>query len=933
MKKFSLIQVSTFAFAVLATVLMAGFSIADAATAQSYDITLSTQLVTGLEVDLTGLAVAVKHEGNANQYVPKINWGDGNTDTLAFANVVETGGPSKGFTATWAGSHEYDAEGPYTITVSFFRTTNSTTVDSFQIGVETDDGIEDPETGTITVIKEVVGSDALPSSFPLFLNGEAVTSGVPVEVEVGTYTVTETSSDDFEATFSESCPEGVIELEEGVSVECTITNTFVEPPAEFVTVTIVKYVGDAHATSENANGASFQMSATWDAENIGSGTGEYALDATGFEANTPPVPYEAVTSEMTSGADYSTYEIINETVGASCEAETPFALVGYSIGNTLEEAASADVSIEVPAIENITEDQVIIVWNEDCSVPPPTSARVQINKFVDGFLATGASADNTQFSMNAVWNSISHSFGAGLYSLGPNGFGGDTTPYQATTVDFNIGADYSTSEVIDGTIVGEACDGDEGPLFALVGYTIGDSYAEAAGAEPSSEAPSFNNLVSNKYAIVWNETCEPEVPVTGDITVIKNVVGEDGETDVSDDTSFTVQLNEGETDTVAEGANATFTDLEPGQYTISELETEGYELVGMSPSATVEVVAGETATITITNKQLPEPSTGPGAIVIQKNVVDEDGHEIADGTFFSVNLSEINSSTFSEVFDATFSNLEPGVYAPYEDPMPYYEFVSMEPEIVTVTAGATTTVVITNRYVPDSEEEAEPAGTGRLTVTKLVTNEADEELDDNTRFRVILNGDDAEVFSMEDPANYDLAPGYYTLIEDIYPGYTFSSMSTSTFQITAGETTRIEVVNVKDGSGSKGGESSRRGSRHRNTGNSGAVLGASTDDICVAGIGSYLRRGAQGDDVMKLQSFLNEHLGLSLPVDGNFDAATEAAVHQLQKLHGDEILKPWVEIGLLANEQESTGFVYKMTLWWINQSLCASETLPEPQLP
>src|SRR6185369_7373819 len=70
-----------------------------------------------------------------------------------------------------------------------------------------------------------------------------------------------------------------------------------------VTVTIDKYMDGGMATASNSDGLPFTMSATWNATNIGAGTGSYDLGP----SNT--VPYEAVTADMSSGADYSTNEM------------------------------------------------------------------------------------------------------------------------------------------------------------------------------------------------------------------------------------------------------------------------------------------------------------------------------------------------------------------------------------------------------------------------------------------------------------------------------------------------------------------------------------------------------------------------------------------------------------------------------------------------
>lgn len=141
-----------------------------------------------------------------------------------------------------------------------------------------------------------------------------------------------------------------------------------------ITVTVVKFVQGMMATSGSANNADFPMTSTWDADNLGEGTGSYTL------SDTNTVPYQAVTSPMTVGADYSTKEMVNgDVVGAQCATEKPFALKGYTTGNTLAEAASGTISMAQPEFTDLQTNKYVIVWNRDCSLPEG-----QIGGDVDG---------------------------------------------------------------------------------------------------------------------------------------------------------------------------------------------------------------------------------------------------------------------------------------------------------------------------------------------------------------------------------------------------------------------------------------------------------------------------------------------------------------------------------------------------------------------
>ena len=149
----------------------------------------------------------------------------------------------------------------------------------------------------------------------------------------------------------------------------SLTSSTILPPAD-VTVTIDKFIDGAMATTGSANGSAFPMTATWNAANIGAGSGGYDLDADGF--NGDPTPYQAITSQMTSGADYTTSEVVGgAVVGATCADGKPFALNGYSYGDSLAAAQAAATSSQAPALTNITTNKYIIVHNKKCAAPPP----------------------------------------------------------------------------------------------------------------------------------------------------------------------------------------------------------------------------------------------------------------------------------------------------------------------------------------------------------------------------------------------------------------------------------------------------------------------------------------------------------------------------------------------------------------------------------
>ncbi len=298
-----------------------------------------------------------------------------------------------------------------------------------------------------------------------------------------------------------------------------------------VTVTIVKYVDGAHASSTNAGTSTFAMNATWNSTSTGSGSGTFSLGPTGFNN---PNAFEATTAQMTSGASYAVSEMTSTstgaTVGADCSTGASYRLVGYSTGDTLGAAASSTQSTTSPSLTNITGNKYIVVWNATCAPQAATTSTVTIAKYIDGSHATTSNASSS-FPMTANYqasNLLGGNAGSDPYTIGPVG-NGTPTSYEAQTVPLANGASYSTFERTNTSLVGANCDAHQ--QYRLVGYTTGDSMSAAQAATPTTSVPSFTNLQSNKFVIVWNATCAstttpPTATTTIKVHIVKYVNGQ-----------------------------------------------------------------------------------------------------------------------------------------------------------------------------------------------------------------------------------------------------------------------------------------------------------------------------------------------------------------------------------------------------------------------
>lgn len=274
-------------------------------------------------------------------------------------------------------------------------------------------------------------------------------------------------------------------------------------------VHIFKFIDGVQATPANANNVSFPMfTATYNAP--------FSLNPNGWNPATPDQPYEASTNALSAGAQYTANEDLSTSlVGASCDGAHTYELVGYTTGSSLAAAQLAVPTTTVPTV-TIDGDQYIVVWNHLC--PPVPTIKVHIVKYLDNTIATAASSSNYQFPMTATWQAANLSGGAtstGNYVLG-NFHGGAADQYGADTSPMQVPAHYSTAEITDNIdnssqVLPTSAQCASGK-YRLLGYkTSNTSFADAA-AQATSSSASFFNLSSDKWVIVYNETC-PTGPV------------------------------------------------------------------------------------------------------------------------------------------------------------------------------------------------------------------------------------------------------------------------------------------------------------------------------------------------------------------------------------------------------------------------------------
>lgn len=143
---------------------------------------------------------------------------------------------------------------------------------------------------------------------------------------------------------------------------------------------------------------------------------------------------------------------------------------------------------------------------------------------------------------------------------------------------------------------------------------------------------------------------------TGDLIVHKNVLNPDGN-EVTDTHAFTVTLNGGDQKTIAEGTDATYSNLPTGSYSMVENHDNDYDFSGWYPTGSteyscnnpkektlpisVDVAVSPTTEITLCNKQKK------AKITISKDVRDFQGKGVNEVGNFSV-TSDAGDFTIAE---------------------------------------------------------------------------------------------------------------------------------------------------------------------------------------------------------------------------------------------------------------------------------------------
>lgn len=464
--------------------------------------------------------------------------------------------------------------------------------------------------GTLTVNKVVTndfGGTLTPAAFPLFVNGNPVTTGVATTLPAGTYAVSETQQAGYAGgTFGGACgSNGTVALGDDQNLTCTITNHDVAP-----TLTVIKHVANDHGGALEASDFTMNVTGTQvsDSSFPGSETGTtVTLDAGAY----------SVTEDGPAGYTGSPDNGCSGSIGIGQSATC--------IITNDDQAASLTV------IKNVINDNGGLL----------TAAAFTMN-------VTGTDVSAASFPGSGAGTTVT--LDAGSYSVSEGTVAGYTPSYSADCAG-TIGVGQSRTCTVTNddvaptlTVIKAVVNDDDGTLDAgdftlnVAGTNVSDASFPGdesgttvtlnAGTYSVTEdpdagyAPSFSNGCAGTIGVGEARTCTvtnndiavvipPVEPVPGHIVVRKVTVPT-----ASTQAFPFIADYDADGFSLAHGGSVDSGELRPDTYSVVETATAGWNLTSASCSdgstpASIDLGAGETVTCTFTNTRIPEIVTPP----------------------------------------------------------------------------------------------------------------------------------------------------------------------------------------------------------------------------------------------------------------------------------------------------------------------------------
>ena len=544
-------------------------------------------------------------------------------------------------------------------------------------------------------MKRVVNDDggtAAIGDFTLKVDTTVVESGKAHVIAPGTYAASEVNLPGYDAgTWTGDCAaDGTVTVDYGDDAVCEIVNNDKPRP----TITLVKKV-------VNNDGGTL-------------GVGDFTLRVDSTE----------VTSGVALAVTPGTY--------AASEVQHPdYTASGWS-GD-----CAADGTVTVDYGDNA----MCEIVNDDKPAPPETTITL-IKSVINDDGGTAKVSDFTLKVGNiAVTSGVPLTVTPGGYTVSEvslpgyaaSGWSGDCSPNGSISLNEgdNAVCEITNDDVPNTTItLIKHVINDDGGTYEVSDFTLRVNAAVVQSGVAKQMQPgtyTANEVFNGNYAPSdWsgdcaadgtftleygeNKVCEivnDDIPDTT-VTLIKNVVNDDGGTAEADD--FILKLNSMFMTTgVAKKVN-------PGTYTASELNKVGYAASGWSGDCAADgsltVALGDNAVCEITNNDIPEEPE-PATITLIKNVINNNGGTLGPNDFgLNISGTAVNSG------DALV--VAPGTYVADEVENGNYTASSWSGDCaadgtVTVSAGEHAVCEITN-----DDRGGGGGGSPRLTIVKTV---------------------------------------------------------------------------------------------------------------------------------------------------------------------------------------------------------------------
>ncbi|MDX1535592.1 MAG: NEW3 domain-containing protein [Candidatus Spechtbacterales bacterium] len=523
----------------------------------------------------------------------------------------------------------------------------------------------DDDPGTLIVAKTVVGGDKSAQDFSFSVNGDTALNFEAdgqneLAVDAGKYTVTEPSVQYYDTTYN-NCTDVVVV--NGGTQTCEITNTY-NPPASTITITkeVVNDNGGTGAVSDFTLKVNNTVVISGESNEFPAGE-EYTIsevmNVSGYEQVSINCGGQNTDTFTLGVAENVECTIVNTDIQATLTLEKT---VINDDGGTLE-ASDFDVFVDQTQVswsqaisldagtytvsEILTGQYTASDWSGDCSangeitlvngqnatcsitnddsIPEPDPASLTIQKTVTGDTVETWSFNYTGDIITTLTDSdtseIASNLSAGTY----------------TVTEGSLADNWSLEGIF--------CEGTATENIAVSGSTVTVNL---------QEGEDVTCTFTNSY------TAPPEPAF---ITLVKEVVNDDGRNATPEDFNLFVdstQLSTGDT-----------LEVNAGTYTVSETQLSGYTQESIvctngDSGGTVTIGEGEEVTCTITNNDNPTPPSNPSSptLTIDKSVsveVTEPGAVIS----YTIVVTNIGNASANNVLleddlPAGFTYLETG---------------------------------------------------------------------------------------------------------------------------------------------------------------------------------------------------------------------------------------------------------------------------------